>query len=290
MNIIYFLIEQKSALFIEMQARLKNGIPPMDIGILDTWIAGKHKQTLLPHGGVDVKIVTNGRKLPLERTEGAKVIDSYVVNGIPRPHWLENFRERTDDPVERYLFMGDPNIYSHVVPIQDFRKNEPGFKEPHFFENSYQPKDRVLVAGCFDLIHAGHVHFLQEVHKNYVQPHNRELHVGVANDHDFYYYKKRRPFYKFNERKTILEALKVVDKVHSYQIWKDVPAGTVGIEDGMRDLVHAVDPVLFVESRQKPEERIGVKVYLGEKGIPIKFVDSIDIHVTDILERIRGAK
>ena len=153
---------------------------------------------------------------------------------------------------------------------------------PVFFQNP-----RVLVTGCFDLFHAGHVHFLKEVYEKYVAGKDRELHIGLSDDTSYAYLKGRKPIYAFEERKAILEALDIVTEVHGFQIWVDVPGGMKGVEDGHRNLLDAVKPVLFVDSNQKPKESIGATPYLKERNIPIKFVDSIDIHTTEILERIK---
>ena len=80
--------------------------------------------------------------------------------------------------------------------------------------------------------------------------------------------------------------MKFVEKVHKFQIWIDAEVGTIGEEDGHRKLIESINPVLFVDSRQKPEKRIGALPYLKERGIPIKFVNSINIHSSDIKRQI----
>lgn len=149
-----------------------------------------------------------------------------------------------------------------------------------------EQKGNVLVTGCFDLIHAGHVHFLSEVYKNYVEGKDRSLHVGLPDDTSYGYLKGRAPIYPFEQRKAILEALQSVDEVHEFKIWDNMPYGAYYPQNGHQKLLDAVAPILFVDSRQKPKENIGAMPYLNERKIPIAFVDSIGIHTTDIIKRI----
>lgn len=138
-------------------------------------------------------------------------------------------------------------------------------------------KERVLVTGCFDLFHYGHLYFLESVYHAYVGS-QRELHVGIVDDSTYAYLKGRKPYFPLEQRRAMLDALKIVEKTHVFQCWEDVPQGTKGVEDGHRQLIERVQPALFVDSRQKPKERIGALPYLKEAGVPIKFVDSIDLH------------
>ena len=146
--------------------------------------------------------------------------------------------------------------------------------------------ERVLVTGCFDLFHAGHVHFLTATYMQYVG-HHRELHVGIPDDTSYGYLKGRSPIYPFAQRKAILEAIQYVDEVHEFKIWDNPPYGAYYPQNGHADLFDKVKPVLFVDSRQKPREDIGAMPYLNERNIPIVYVDSIDIHTTDIIKRIK---
>src|SRR3990167_5163815 len=70
-------------------------------------------------------------------------------------------------------------------------------------------KRKVLVGGCFDILHYGHVHFLREAKK-------LGDYLIVALESDFGVKKlkgKNRPFHNEKQRKEILESLKFVDEV-----------------------------------------------------------------------------
>ena len=66
------------------------------------------------------------------------------------------------------------------------------------------PKKKVLVGGCFNSIHLGHIYFLKESKKL-----GDELFVILAND------KNNKKLYSVSakERKRLLEALNIADKV-----------------------------------------------------------------------------
>ena len=66
---------------------------------------------------------------------------------------------------------------------------------------------KVLIAGNFDVIHPGHIYFLTEASKL------GKVTVVVARDETIKKFKGRAPIFNENERKLILENLKMVEKV-----------------------------------------------------------------------------
>lgn len=66
---------------------------------------------------------------------------------------------------------------------------------------------KVMVSGCFDLLHSGHVAFLQEAAQL------GDLYVCIGSDETVYGLKGRRPVNPQQERKFMLEALKCVHAV-----------------------------------------------------------------------------
>jgi len=66
---------------------------------------------------------------------------------------------------------------------------------------------KVLIAGNFDVIHPGHIYFLTEASKL------GDVTVVVARDETIKKFKGRAPIFNENERKLILENLKMVEKV-----------------------------------------------------------------------------
>ncbi len=67
---------------------------------------------------------------------------------------------------------------------------------------------RVMVTGCFDLLHSGHVAFLREAAKH------GDLHVCIGSDATVHALKGRWPINDEQERRYMLEALRCVHAVH----------------------------------------------------------------------------
>lgn len=66
----------------------------------------------------------------------------------------------------------------------------------------------VLVGGCFDLIHYGHVRFLQQA-----KAQGKYLIVALESDESITNYKKRKPIHNQLQRAEILSSFLFVDKV-----------------------------------------------------------------------------
>jgi cytidyltransferase-like protein len=100
---------------------------------------------------------------------------------------------------------------------------------------------KVFVSGCFDLLHSGHVAFLEEAAGH------GELYVGVGSDRNVHNLKGRYPVYSQDERVYMLKALRCV---------KDciVNSGD-GILDFRHDILKLGAEVLFVnEDGHSPEK------------------------------------
>jgi FAD synthetase len=73
-----------------------------------------------------------------------------------------------------------------------------------------EKKIRVLAAGCFDLIHYGHLRYLEEAKK--LGGKGAELIVVVARDSTIVKRKGRPPVMNEEQRRALVEGLKPVDK------------------------------------------------------------------------------
>src|SRR5512136_3121135 len=92
-------------------------------------------------------------------------------------------------------------------------------------------KDRkiVLASGVFDLLHLGHVKFLEEAKK--AGGKNAELLVIVARDSTVQRMKGRNPIMPENQRRALVESLRVVDEA------------VLGLEDfDIGDVIDRVKP------------------------------------------------
>ena len=77
---------------------------------------------------------------------------------------------------------------------------------------------KILTYGTFDLLHLGHIRLLREAKKL-----GDYLIVGLSTD-DFALFKGKHTFYNYEQRKTILEAIKYVDEIvqiHSFEEEKE---------------------------------------------------------------------
>jgi len=82
-------------------------------------------------------------------------------------------------------------------------------------------KTIVLVTGGFDPMHSGHIAFFKAAKEL-----GDELHVGLNSD-EWLTRKKSRPFMPYKERATVIENLKMVDKVISFDDTDDTACGAI---------------------------------------------------------------
>jgi cytidyltransferase-like protein len=105
---------------------------------------------------------------------------------------------------------------------------------------SDRPK-RVFVTGCFDLLHSGHIAFLEEASRH------GDLIVGIGSDETVKNLKGRYPVYSEKERQYLLEAMRCVKQC-------TINSGS-GIMDFVADLDTIRPDILFVnEDGNSPEK------------------------------------
>ncbi len=126
-----------------------------------------------------------------------------------------------------------------------------------------------FVAGAFDLLHAGHVHLLRECKKRC-----DELIVGLHVDPSVERTEKNKPVESVVERQIKLIECASVDNVWIYETEEELAL--------LLDFL-------------KPDVRFLGSDYLSKKKnitvkslIPIEYIKSIDIHTSDIRERIKN--
>jgi FAD synthetase len=119
----------------------------------------------------------------------------------------------------------------------------------------------VLASGVFDLLHLGHVKFLEEAKKTGGR--NAELVVIVARDSTVEKRKGKKPIMPENQRRALLESLKVVDEA------------ILGYEDfNMQKVIEKIKPDIIAighDSHKTNMEQM-VRNYIKEKGLKIKIV------------------
>lgn len=127
----------------------------------------------------------------------------------------------------------------------------------------------VLVTGCFDLFHYGHLKFFEAAAAC-----GDRLVVGVAEDDTVRRVKgENRPIYPLEHRIALLEACRHVDAVEVFSL------------ESQLDLVAEVAPDICVEGA---DGNARLREILQELGLdtPVQTVYTDYIHTTDIVEKI----
>lgn len=120
-------------------------------------------------------------------------------------------------------------------------------------------KKIVLASGVFDLLHLGHVRFLEEAKK--AGGNDAELIVIIARDSTVEKSKGRKPVMPESQRRALVESLKVVDEA------------VLGFEEfDIADVIRRIKPdVIALGYDQSDMERL-VKDYVNKNNLNIEVV------------------
>ena len=119
----------------------------------------------------------------------------------------------------------------------------------------------VFTNGCFDILHVGHVRYLEEAKLM-----GDILVVGLNSDYSFMRLRNRVPYTPQTHRAEILEALRAVDK--------ETPL----------ELIRGIRPDILVKGSDHDPETVVGREYAGE----VRCIDvGADVHTTDIIKKIR---
>jgi len=116
-------------------------------------------------------------------------------------------------------------------------------------------KTIVLVTGGFDPIHSGHIEYFK-----YAKSLGDELWVGLNSD-DWLTRKKGRPFMSFNERKTIVENLFMVDAVMDFD---DVDGSAAGAIFKIKQINDFDTKIIFANGGDRTNQNIPELVMYGD--------------------------
>ncbi len=135
----------------------------------------------------------------------------------------------------------------------------------------------VFTNGCFDLLHVGHVRYLQEAKKL-----GDKLIIGLNSDYSVRQIKgSSRPINPQDHRGEVLAALECVDRIVIF----DEPTP-------LRLITHLEPDVLVKGADWKEEDIVGREVVLGRRGAVRRIALTNGISTTEIikkiLERYRG--
>ena len=117
----------------------------------------------------------------------------------------------------------------------------------------------VLASGAFDLLHYGHVHYL--THAKKAGGENAKLVVVIARDKTIEKFKGHRPVIPEDQRKALVEALKVVDEA------------ILGYEDmDMLRIIEEVKPDVIALGYDEDRIERELRSLIAERNLNIKVV------------------
>ncbi|MEM1515797.1 MAG: adenylyltransferase/cytidyltransferase family protein [Thermoproteota archaeon] len=123
-----------------------------------------------------------------------------------------------------------------------------------------QRKEKIVLAeGTFDLLHYGHIHYLASAKR--AGGGNAKLVVIVARDKTVERLKGRKPILPEDQRRAIVESLKVVDEA------------ILGYEDmNMYKVIETIKPDIIALGYDKVNLEEELKRYIKEKGLNIEVI------------------
>ena len=141
-----------------------------------------------------------------------------------------------------------------------------------------KPRKRkvVLASGIFDLLHLGHVKFLEDAKK--AGGKNAKLVVIVARDSTVEKTKARKPIISEDQRRTLVESLKVVDEA------------VLGFENlDIGEFIEKIKPDVIALGYDQAEMEGRVSKYVKEHNLKVKIVriDKFNADELDSSSKIR---
>jgi FAD synthetase len=120
-------------------------------------------------------------------------------------------------------------------------------------------KTRIIASGVFDLLHLGHVKFLEDAKK--AGGKNSELIVIIARDSTVEKMKGKKPIMTENQRRALVEALKSVDKA---------VVGFEGLDIG--EVIEEFKPDIIALGYDQAKMVENVQNYVNKHKLNIKIV------------------
>jgi FAD synthetase len=125
--------------------------------------------------------------------------------------------------------------------------------------DKHRKKEIVLASGVFDLLHLGHVKFLEEAKK--IGGKDAELLVIIARDSTVEETKGRKPIMSENQRLALVESLKVVDEA------------VLGFEKfDIGDVIERIKPDVIALGYDQVDMEQRVRKYVNDHKINVKVV------------------
>ncbi len=161
--------------------------------------------------------------------------------------------------------------YESKSNIKDNDSKIKSFEDIKIISAEYKSNEKriVFTNGCFDLIHPGHIHYLEKAKKM-----GDILIVGLNSDHSVKILKgDTRPINTQNDRALILAALTAVDFIVIFE------------EDSPYNLIKAIEPDLLVKGGDYKNQDIIGKEFANETKI-IEFLNGKSSSL--IIEKVKN--
>jgi FAD synthetase len=120
-------------------------------------------------------------------------------------------------------------------------------------------KKIVIASGVFDLLHLGHVRFLEDAKKSGGK--NAKLIVVIAKDTTAEKMKGKKPIMSEEQRKALIESLRVVD---------EAVLGYEGLDIG--EVIEKIKPDIIALGYDQAEMELEVKEYLAKHKLSVSVV------------------
>jgi FAD synthetase len=125
--------------------------------------------------------------------------------------------------------------------------------------DKHRKKKIVLASGVFDLLHLGHVKFLEEAKKTGGK--NAELIVIIARDSTVEETKGRKPIMSENQRRALVESLKIVDEA------------VLGFEEfDIGDVIQRIKPDIIALGYDQVDMEKRVQQYVNKHKLNVKVI------------------
>jgi len=125
------------------------------------------------------------------------------------------------------------------------------------------PRKKIFVSGCFDMLHSGHVRFLEEA-AGY-----GEVHVGLGSDRTIWELKGRAPVNTQSERKYLIEALRHVKACH-------INTGS-GILDFLAEIKRVAPDIFIVNEDGNMPDKADLCRKLGIQYVVLKRLPPVNM-------------
>ena len=140
---------------------------------------------------------------------------------------------------------------------------------------------RVLVTGAFDLVHVGHITFLEKVRAL-----GDQLYVGLSTDETIQARKGAgRPIYPYEDRRKILYALRVVDTVYPIHGLNEEE-----IVKSTKELVAKIKPHTIVGGWERTADAFMIPIADRNSWLTYCSIYCEVTHTTEIINKIRQIK